>query len=170
MDKLPAGGVRSNTVWMIGQIPDPGCRAEHRYSMALIQIDRNPTPTILRWFGLLQGLALAIIGGVIYWRFQAATVAYVVWSIAGAFTVIYYAVPPARRWMYLGAMYATYPIGMVISYVVLGVIYFGLFTLIGLLLKLFGYDPLHRRPDRQASTYWITRTEQRKPTSYFRQF
>src|SRR5688572_24952414 len=127
--------------------------------MALIQIDRNPSPTILRWFGLLQGLALAIIGAILYWRFRAPTIAYVVWSLAGAFTLLYYAVPPLRLKLYLGAMYATYPIGMVISYVVLGVIYFGLFTLVGLLLKLFGYDPLQRRFDRSAKTYWITRTE-----------
>jgi hypothetical protein len=59
---------------------------------------------------------------------------------------------------------------MVISYLTLGLIYFGLFTLVGLLLKLAGYDPLHRRFDRQAKTYWITRREPRKPASYFRQF
>lgn len=138
--------------------------------MALIQIDRNPSPTILCWFGLLQGLALAVIGGVVYWRFQAPLVAYGFWGVAAAFTVVYYAIPTARRWMYLGAMFATYPLGLVISYIVLSVIYFGLFTLIGLLLKLFGYDPLQRRFNRQASSYWITRTEQRKPASYFRQF
>jgi hypothetical protein len=97
-------------------------------------------------------------------------VAYVVWAIAGTFTLVYYAAPPLRRWMYLGAMYATYPIGMVISYITLGVIYFGLFTLVGLLLKLFRYDPLQRRFDPQAKTYWIARREQRKPAGYFRQF
>jgi len=138
--------------------------------MALIQIDRSPSPTILRWFGLLQGLALAILGGIVHWRFQATLVACGFWSVAAAFTVIYYAVPQARRWMYLGAMFATYPLGVVISYLLLGIVYFGLITPIGLLLRLFRYDPLHRRFDRQASSYWITRTEQRKPTSYFRQF
>jgi hypothetical protein len=138
--------------------------------MALLQIDRDPSPATLRWFGLLQGLALAILGGLIYWRFQAPMIAYVVWSVAGVFTLAYYAVRPWRRAMYLGALYATYPIGFVVSHIVLGIIYFGLFTLVGLLFKLFGYDPLQRKFDRQAKTYWITRQESRKPASYFRQF
>jgi hypothetical protein len=67
-------------------------------------------------------------------------------------------------------MYVTSPLGFVLSYVVLGLIYFVVFTLIGWALRLCGYDPLQRRYDRQAKTYWVTRREQRSRASYFRQF
>src|SRR5262245_36386869 len=103
--------------------------------MTLLAIDKNPSPTILRWFGLIQSAAIALIGGVIWWRFQAPTVAYALWIVAGLFLLTYYAVPPLRRMMYLGAMYLTFPLGFVLSYVVLGLIYFVVFTVIGLLLR-----------------------------------
>ena len=45
-----------------------------------------------------------------------------------------------------------------------------LFTPIGLAMRLVGRDPLRRRFDRQASTYWIKRPEQDETGRYFRQF
>ena len=138
--------------------------------MALIEFDKNPSPTILRWFGLIQAAAIAVIGGVVWWRFQAPTVAYGIWGVAAAFLLAYYAIPPLRRTLYLGAMYVTFPLGYVLSHLVLGFIYFVVFTGIGLALRICGYDPLQRRLDREAKTYWITRRDARPAESYFRQF
>ena len=119
---------------------------------------------------MIQAAALAVIGGMIWWRFQAPLVGQGVLVFAGVFLQAYYAIPPLRRSLHLAAMYLTFPIGFVLSYVVLGFIYFVIFTMIGLMLRLFGYDPLQRRFDRQAKTYWITRREQRSAKSYFQQF
>lgn len=138
--------------------------------MALIEFDKNPSPSILRWFGLIQSAAVAMIGGIVWWRFQVPTVAYGIWGFAAAFLVAYYAIPSLRRSLYLGAMYVTFPIGFVLSHVVLGLIYYIVFTGIGLALRICGYDPLQRRLDRTAKTYWITRRENRPASSYFRQF
>lgn len=138
--------------------------------MALIEFDKNPSPSILRWFGLIQSAAIAVIGGIVWWRFQAPTVAYGIWGFAVAFLLAFYAIPPLRRSLYLGAMYVTYPIGFVVSHLVLGFIYYVVFTGIGLALWICGYDPLHRRFDRTAKTYWINRRENRPAQSYFRQF
>lgn len=138
--------------------------------MALIEFDKNPSPTILRWFGLIQAAAIAALGGVVGWRFQAPTVAYGIGGVAAAFLLAYYAIPPLRRTLYLGAMYVTFPLGFVLSHLVLGFIYFVAFTGIGLALRICGYDPLQRRFDRGAKTYWITRRETRPAESYFRQF
>jgi hypothetical protein len=138
--------------------------------VALVAFDKNPPPTTLRWFGVIQAAALAVIGGMIWWRFQAPLIGQGVLIFAGVFLLAYYAIPPLRRSLYLGAMYVTFPLGFVLSYVVLGLIYFVIFTVIGLALRLFGYDPLQRSFDRQAKTYWVTRREQRTPSSYFKQF
>lgn len=46
----------------------------------------------------------------------------------------------------------------IVSPVVMGLLYVVGIVPIGLLLRLTGYDPLRRRFDPAASTYWITRT------------
>jgi hypothetical protein len=47
--------------------------------------------------------------------------------------------------------------GRVVSPVVSGLLFFGVVTPTGLLLRLLGKDPLRLAPDRPASTYWIER-------------
>jgi hypothetical protein len=39
-----------------------------------------------------------------------------------------------------------------------------------LVMRAVGRDPLARRFDRDAQTYWVERGEQRDPARYFRQF
>ena len=40
----------------------------------------------------------------------------------------------------------------------MGIIFFLVVTPTGILMRLTGRDPLNRRFERSASTYWITRT------------
>ena len=54
--------------------------------------------------------------------------------------------------------------------VLLGAIYYLLLTPIGLLMRLFRYDPMYRRFDRTAQTYWVERDTQRPKASYFKQY
>ena len=68
-------------------------------------------------FGALFALFFGLIGGLIWWRFQAPTVAYVLWSVAAFITILFYAVRPIRRPIYLGWIHLTFPIGWVISHV-----------------------------------------------------
>jgi hypothetical protein len=49
------------------------------------------------------------------------------------------------------------------SPVFLGVIYLLFFTPMGLLLRLFRADPLRRKLDPEAKTYWITRPTEMDP-------
>ncbi len=48
------------------------------------------------------------------------------------------------RWVYIGWMILAFPIGWTVSQVMLAVMFFGLFTPIGLVFRLIGRDPLHR--------------------------
>ena len=41
---------------------------------------------------------------------------------------------------------------------------------IGLVLRIFGKDPMHRRFERDAATYWVDARPPRPRESYFRQF
>ena len=52
----------------------------------------------------------------------------------------------------------------------MGVVYFAVVTPIGLVSRLVRGDPLHRRPDRNARSYWIERPRRSGTRGYLRQF
>jgi hypothetical protein len=62
------------------------------------------------------------------------------------------------------------PIGFAVGHVLLAAVWYGLFTPVGLIMRLLGRDPLCRRPDREAESYWRPRSPQRDVRRYFRQF
>lgn len=68
--------------------------------------------------------------------------------------------PLNKMWMLLGAV-----LGMIISPIVLGVIYFGLFTPIAILMRLGGRDELGVKVRKQPS-HWTSRREPVNPESF----
>ncbi len=138
--------------------------------MAIVEINLNPSKSELRWFGLLLFLFFALIGGLVFWRLGSLAVPSVLWLAGAVLGLVYYAVRPLRRPMYLGWMYAVYPLGWTISHLLFGCIYFLVMTPIGLLMRLSGRDPLERRFDPEAGTYWVERPARVEPSRYFRQF
>lgn len=138
--------------------------------MALIQLNKNPSPRQLIWFGALFALFFGLIGGLIWWKLEAPVVAYVLWSIAAVITLLFYALSPIRKPLYVGWMLVVFPIGWVISHAAMALIYYLIFLPIGLLMRLFGRDPMQRRFDRDAPSYWIEHDPRADPDRYFRQF
>ena len=57
--------------------------------------------------------------------------------------------PFNKLWMRLGAL-----LGIIVSPIVMGVIYFGVITPIGLIMKIFGKDVLNLKLDKNKKTYW----------------
>jgi hypothetical protein len=96
------------------------------------------------------------------------------WLFAGVFTLIALAHPWAllvaalfalvtvtrdewltplnRAWMKLGAL-----MHAVVSPVVMGIMFFAVFTPMGWVMRRFGWDAMHRTFDPQAKSYWIRR-------------
>lgn len=79
-------------------------------------------------------------------------------------------IPGAAKRVYRVWMFAALPIGWTVSHIVLGIVFYLVFTPIGLVMRLVGKDPMQRGFDREANTYWRTRTSQRDMKRYFRQF
>jgi hypothetical protein len=138
--------------------------------MAMIEINRNPSRRELLWFGLLFLLFFGIVGGLSYWKFNAQEVAFWIWSCAAAVAGLHFILPPLRRPLYLAWMYAAFPIGFVVSYVVLAAIYYLVITPIGLIMRLAGRDSMNRRFDAEAESYWSARDGADDQGRYFRQF
>ena len=73
-------------------------------------------------------------------------------------------IPLNKLWMRLGIL-----LGMIVSPIVLGIIFFGLFTPISMLMRLSGRDELRLKFTQKAS-HWISRNEPIKSESFKNQF
>lgn len=94
------------------------------------------------------------------------------WSFAAVFLLLSIATvtkpdvlfPLNKLWMRLGL-----GLGAVVSPIVLGVIFFGVFTPIGIITRLCGRDELRFRL-QYSSSHWINRDYPVKPESFRQQF
>lgn len=146
----------------------------------MIQIDWKPQRRQLRTFGLVGTVAFGLLAGLTAWRggllgltFPAGVACVATWVLAGLAGVCFAlaVICPKGLWpLYIVLNILALPIGWILSHVLLIVVYFGLITPIGLVMKLIGRDALARRLDPDAETYW-TETEPQPPAGrYFRQF
>src|SRR5271157_5856901 len=98
-------------------------------------------------------------------------------NLAATLTVLALAVgpsgiiwPQAMRPIYVAWMVLAFPIGWTISQIILALMFYGLFTPIGLIFRIIGRDPLHRARQPGLESYWSPKTTPADPRRYFRQF
>jgi hypothetical protein len=60
--------------------------------------------------------------------------------------------PLNRLWTQLGVL-----LGKVVSPIALGILFYGILTPLGVIIRLSGKDPLHLKLDPHADSYWIAR-------------
>lgn len=137
--------------------------------MNLIQINRNLSRRQLALFGLMWLGFFAGIGFLAY-RGGATMTATVLWTAALLVPAAGWIWPGFLRAVYLGMIYATFPIGFTVSYLMLIALYYLVLTPVGQAMRLVGYDPMKRRLEPEADTYWITREPPASIDRYFRQF
>ena len=139
--------------------------------MALIDVNWNPEPKELKrfsWISPVASLALAfglhVLRGLdLRWCALIAGAGVIV----GLSPFVSLTITKAFYRLLVGA---TLPIGLVMSFLLLSLFYFLLITPIGLFFRLIGRDPLKRRFDPHARTYWLTHESADKPERYFQQF
>ena len=139
--------------------------------MSVIQINRNPTLSELRQFGFIWMGFVAVFGVVAWFKFDNPMLAKGLWIASIAVPIVGWVVPSFMRLVFVGMSYLAWPIGFVVSHVVLALVYYGVMTPIGLLMKVFGYDPMKRKFDPEAHSYWVERPSGEVETQRnFRQF
>jgi hypothetical protein len=136
--------------------------------MSLIRINHHPSSKQLRVFAVAW-LVFFGVAGVAWWLKGKPWLAVVLGSAAAGAALPGLIAPQSIRRVYVGLSYATYPIGFVVSHIVLAVLYYGVLTPLGFLMRVCRYDPLERRRDRTASTYWRARRPSNDSSTYFRQ-
>lgn len=136
----------------------------------MIEINKNPSKKELWVFGLLLILFAGLVGGLVFYRWGSLEWAGYSWIGGGLLALLYFSIPSLRRPIYLAWMYLGFPIGWAVSHLFLGLIYYGVLTPVGLLLRVLGYDSLKRRMEPERESYWIEQSLRRDAKSYFRQF
>jgi hypothetical protein len=122
----------------------------------------------LRHFGLIVGGIFGLIGlWPLVWRRDDPRM----WALVLAVALVVPALaaprvlaPAHRAWMALG-----YALGWVNTRILLGVVFYGLMTPMGLVMRLFGHDAMRRKLDRAAESYRV-RCRPRPGTHMLRQF
>lgn len=107
----------------------------------------------LRNFGFVMAAAFAVLASILLWRDRAAWP--YLYVIAGFFLVagiVFPRILAPIEWIWMkfaGIM------GVIMTHVVLSVAYYLIVTPIGIIMKLAGRDPLHRKFDKKAISYWL---------------
>ena len=78
--------------------------------------------------------------------------------------------PKANLPVYVGLTLLAYPIGFVLSHVIMGSLFFLVITPVGIVLRSLGNDPLHRAYEPDSDSYWIDSRPERPKESYFKQY
>lgn len=138
--------------------------------MPLLERRTDPTPKELRWFGLVVWPMFLVVAALLHFKSHRPVAAGVVLGVSTLALVLYYALPPLRKPVFVSWMTLFHPVGWVMSHLLLGVVYYLVITPIGLLLRLLGRDSLTRELDPKAESYWIRRDGKVEPSRYFRQF
>lgn len=137
--------------------------------MSLIRIDHQTSPQQLWVFAAIWTAVFGSLGLTAYAK-SSVTAAAILGAVAALAPLAGAVSLPALRWLYLGAAYLAFPIGFVVSHLVLATIYYLIFTPAAVCLRLARYDPLRRQLKPDAETFWIVRTEEPSAKSYFKQF
>jgi hypothetical protein len=135
----------------------------------MIAIQWNPDRKQLRQFAALWFPAFcALVGWLVGTKTGQWGGVQVAWAVAAGIAIMGVLHPPAIRPVFVGLILVTYPIGWVVSHLLLGAIFFGLFLPIGLALRWTGHDPLQLKIPR-GNSLWKTPVGKTDAASYLRQ-
>ncbi len=145
----------------------------------MIEINLRPDEKTLRQFGWIALVGFSFIA-VIAWYEKLIfafglgdareIVAYTFAGLAAASAFFSLVFPKANLPIYLGLTILSFPIGFVLSYVIMGTLFYLLISPVAIFFKITGRDAMHRRFDPDATTYWSDPRPARGPESYFKQY
>ena len=146
----------------------------------MISLNLRPDRKMLRGFGWVALVIFGLLGALVTWKHEivgihlspAATrnVAYVLWALGGIWALFSLVRPELNRFLFVGMSLVAFPIGFVVSHVILMIIFYLIITPVGLVFRLIGRDALGRRFDHGATSYWIEHPPVDSTERYFRQY
>ena len=123
----------------------------------------------LRKFGITVGIILLIISGFLFWKEKESFQIFLAIGIILFLTAI--ALPSVLKPVYWIWMIFAIILGWFMTRVILSLLFYVVFTSIGLTLRFFGKQFLELRWDNSKESYWNFRTnEHLKKENYEKQF
>ncbi|MFC1480174.1 SxtJ family membrane protein [Candidatus Omnitrophota bacterium] len=112
----------------------------------------------LRQFGIVLGIILGIFGGIHLLKGHANAYPWFFAFALGALIVGVF-LPQLLRPVFIVFTKVAHAIGWFNTRVILMLLYYLILTPIGLVMRLFRNDPLNRKIDKDAQSYWIKTSE-----------
>jgi hypothetical protein len=145
----------------------------------LTKINLHPTDRQLRQFGFIALIAFGVLGAMVQWRGglfginfgeAARWVSYSLWALGGVSALLSLIHPTANRFLFVALTVISYPIGYVVSFVLMAIFFYGVVTFVAIVFRLIGRDVLKRKFEPEASTYWTPHASPGSIKRYFQQF
>jgi hypothetical protein len=120
---------------------------------------KKPTPRReLRAFGLSLGVVCLLWAGGLAWAGRPGAVPWL--GTAGpVLLLLAWLAPGALAPLHRVWMPAARALARLLTWILLTLVFYLVFTPFGMIMRATGRDPLHRRWERQAPTYWIQRRD-----------
>jgi hypothetical protein len=133
--------------------------------MKLVEMNWRPTVRQLRQFAATALVMLPLLG----WLWGGGNHTLAALACLGALLLgLSLVVPRAVKPIYLAVTLLALPIGIVMGELTLLAIFYGVFVPIGFAFRYVRHDPMDRRWDRGAETYWLPKQQPRDAGSYLR--
>ena len=125
----------------------------------------------LRKFAITLFCALGIIGGLLLWR--KGELGFLFWVIGLVLLLVGLIKPGHLGPIHRGWMRLTHLMGSFMTHLILALMYYFVFTPVGLLIKILRHDPLRLKQEQTAKSYWIKRpqtemTKSRYESSFYK--
>jgi hypothetical protein len=129
----------------------------------------RPTRRVLRQFAAAWLVFFLLMAANQWWRHRHQTAGLILGAVA-LLGIVGLFKPQALRWLFVGATVATFPIGFVVSHILLGAMFYLVFTPLALVFRLRGRDELQLRRRHDKKTFWVTRADPPPAGRYLKQF
>ena len=137
--------------------------------MRFSDIDRNPSRRTLQHFAMLSLLVLGAMGGARLIHTRSSAAGWSLVALALVLAALGACCPRALKPIFVGWLTITFPIGWLVSHLILALLYFGAITPLSILFRFRGRDAL-RLKQPTAESYWTERPQPADPGQYLKQF
>lgn len=128
--------------------------------MTTVQTDPSPSRKELRQFGLVIGTVVGLVFGLLLpWLVGFAHPLWP-WIVFGVLVLWALVWPASLRILWAPWMRMAHVLGKINTAILLAMLYFTMFTVMGLFARLFGHDPMARRRNAGSESY---RVQSREP-------
>ena len=139
--------------------------------MSLVKMNWHPGPKELRTFGRVALFMLPLIflllswlkGLTLFWVLIGCAVGVLIYLLSLISTQL---IKP----IFIVLQLLTLPIGLIVSYAVMGIFYYLVLTPVGIFFRFLRRDPLHRKFEPEINSYWVPHHPPGSAKRYFNQF